>query len=581
MIGVAGGAADPRRQAFGAGALARALAEPSGLLRIALAGVVLVAGGLALLLAWQRAYQVDEVESIHAAYALASGKLIYRDFWQGHHPLLYLLLAPILPVDEPVVAFRVARLLCFALFVASVGLAGWLTRRLGGVAALAMALLLLHSTFVERGLEVRPDTLMTPLVLLALLVGTFESRPTRWRFLVQALLLGFAFVATQKAAIASFAFGCFWLACAMRDRRPSLVVLPCAVWLIPWLALLGGLAIQGGLEDYARFNLFHPSESVQGQGAAAAVRFSALDPLRVEGARNLAFCVAAIAAGIAVLVGLIRRGSTDRQRALWPTAALAAVWIAGLFVMPFPYPYSQAAGIPPIAVVIATVVGQEIGRHRPTLRRARVVALVSGVLVLAAMATSLPRIVGERAKDNARQLRVLERVDALSDASSPVLDLAGLYFRPDAYPVYVMTGAHYARYRRGDYPPIAPWLREHGLDLFVVNYRMRWLDGEDRAFLQENFVRVEPNLFLSGRDLDGMAADETRRFEVTRAGDYRFDGEGELLVDGRAFRSGRLERGVYALSAPGGIGRGRLVSARAPERPSAPIADVPLFYGFD
>lgn len=581
MIGIAGGTAEQRRQALGAGTLARALADPSRLVQVALVGVVLVAGTLACLLAWQRAYQVDEVESIHAAYALASGKLVYRDFWQGHHPLLYLLLAPILPVDDPIVAFRIARLFCFALFAASVGLAGWLTRRLGGPAGLAMALLLLHSTFVERGLEVRPDTLMTPLVLLALVVGTFESRPMPWRFRVQALLLGLAFLATQKAAIASVAFGCFWSACAIRERRPSLVVLPCLLWLLPWLGMLGVLAMAGGLEEYARFNLFHPGESVQGQGAAAAVRFSALGPLRVEGARNLAFSVAAIGAGFAVLVGALRGGARDRRRALWPTAALAVVWIAGLFVMPFPYPYSHAAGIPPIAVLIATVVGQGVGPIGPPPRRARVVALLSGLLVVGAMATSIPRIVGERAKDNARQLHVLARVQALTDASSPVFDLAGLYFRPDAYPVYVMTGAHFARYRRGDYPPIAPWLREHGLDLFVVNYRMRWLDGEDRAFLQENFVRVEPNLFLSGRDLDGLAAGEIRRFEVTRAGDYRFDGGGELLVDGRAFRSGRLERGVYALSAPGGIGRGRLVSARAPERPSAPIADAPLFYGFD
>jgi hypothetical protein len=38
---------------------------------------------------------------------------------------------------------------------------------------------------------------------------------------------------------------------------------------------------------------------------------------------------------------------------------------------------------------------------------------------------------------------------------------------------------------------------------------------------------------------------------------------------------------VYGLSARGGIARGRLVSARAPDRPSAPITDAPLFYGFD
>lgn len=562
-------------------------ADPVRLLRAAFAVVLLAAGLLAFALAWERAYQVDEVESIHAAYAIASGKLIYRDFWQGHHPLFYLLLAPILPLDEPVLAFRLARLAAFALFLASVALTGWLARRLGASSGLAMLLLLLHSTFVERGLEVRPDTLMTPLVLLALLVGTFETASTRRRFLLQGLLLGLAFTATQKAAIASVAFGVVWLVGAIRERRPGLVLLPCLVWLLPWLAMLAGLAWQGGLGEYARFNLFHPGESVQGQGAATAVRFSALGPLLVEGSRNAAFSLAAIAAAGIVLFRTLRKlrrrpDPTRREHpSPAPTVLLAGVWLAGLFVMPFPYPYSHAGGLPAVAVTIAVATAAILRARVSPRRRSLALAVVSGLFVLAALATSIPRITGERAKDNARQLHVLERVQALTEPASPVFDLAGLYFRPDAYPVYLMTSAHFARYRRGEYPPIAAWLREHGVDLFVVNYRVRWLEGEDRAFLQTHFVRVEPNLFLSGRDLDGLRPGESRRFEVTRAGDYRFDGEGELLVEGKPFRAGRLERGIYTLSSREAIARGRLVSARAPARPSGPITDAPLFYGFD
>jgi hypothetical protein len=264
-----------------------------------------------------------------------------------------------------------------------------------------------------------------------------------------------------------------------------------------------------------------------------------------------------------------------------PVALLAAVWLAGLFAMPFPHPYSHAGGLPPLAVTIAVVVARAVRAKASPGRREAVLALVCGLLLLPTLGTSVPRIVGERAKDASRQLHVLERVQALTEPASPVFDLAGLYFRPDAYPVYLMTGAHHARYRHGDYPRIAPWLREHGLDLFVVNYRVQWLEGEDREFLQSNFVRVEPNLFLSGRDLDGLRAGETRRFEVTRAGDYRFDGDGALQVDGRPFTRGRLERGVYALSSADGIARGRLVSARAPARPSEPMIDVPLYAGFD
>ncbi|MBK7950853.1 MAG: hypothetical protein IPK00_19360 [Deltaproteobacteria bacterium] len=542
------------------------------------AGLALLAAlGLAFSLAWHRAYQVDEVESVHAAYAIATGKLIYRDFWQGHHPLLYGLLAPILPVDEPVAAFRIARVVGFALLLATVALSGWLTRRLGGCAWLAMMLLLLQSTFVERGMEVRPDTLMTPLLLLALVVGTFEDTPRLRRNALQGLLLGLAFLATQKAAIAAFAFGCVWLGQAISARSPRLVLVPSLVWLMPFAGMLGVLAALGGLEAFLEYNLFHPGESLRGQGAAASARFSALGPLVVEGSRNLAFVLAAVTS--LVLLGI--RFLRGEHRRVWPTAWLAVVWLAGLFVMPFPYPYSQVGGLPPLAVAIAVALPIGIERFAARPRRLSAIRAVALLLVVLATATALPRLLRELGRTNTPQHHLLERVHALTDESDRVLDLAGLYFRADAYPIYVMTGAHFARYQRGDYPALAPWLREHGLDLFVVNYRMKWLTGADREFLQTNFVRVEPNVFLSGRDLDGLAIGETRQLEVTRAGLYRFDGEGVLLVDGEPFVEGSLPRGLHALTSPTAIARGRLVSSRAPAYDAAPMTDVPVFYGFD
>ncbi len=561
-------------------ALVGHLDRPPAFERILFAGLIGAALTAALVLAWNRAFQVDEVESIHAAYNIAAGKLIYRDFWQGHNPGLYLLLAPLLPTDDPTLAFRVARLVSFGLFAATVSFATATTRALGGLGRWTAALLLLHTTFVERGLEVRPDTLMVCLVTAALYVGARDRENSVPTVALQGLLLGLAFLATQKAAIASFAFGLCWLVIAFQRRRLEWVVVPCVVWALPYLGLLAALHGVEALPAYVEYNLRHPGESVAGGGAAAA-GIPTLGPIFVEGWRNAAFLAAAIASLIFVsLKRLVGRTMSGVEAPV----VLAVVWTAGLFVMAFPYPYSHVGGLPAWAILIGVAAAPVRSRLTAAfdgvgLQVALAAATIAALTLV--LATSGPRLFGEHDRVNDYQLHLLGRVQSLTRPEDPVFDLAGLYFREDAYPVYLMTGAHYLRYRNGDYPRIAPSLKERGLAAFIVNYRLRWLGGEDRAFLQGHFVRVEPNIFLSGSDLAAFTVGSEKSFEVTRGADYRFDGDGELWVDGRPFESGRLERGTHRLTSPSGIANGRLVLSQAPPMPDVPIADRAVYYAFD
>lgn len=62
--------------------------------RAALALILLaLAMRLPLLVNWRLVD--DEVEHLHAAWAIAQGQVPYRDFFQNHTPLLYYLLAPV------------------------------------------------------------------------------------------------------------------------------------------------------------------------------------------------------------------------------------------------------------------------------------------------------------------------------------------------------------------------------------------------------------------------------------------------------------------------------------------------------
>src|SRR5207253_10387294 len=74
---------------------------------------------LAVAIAWNRSYQVDEVEHIHAAYNIRDGRVLYRDFWQSHSPLLYVLLTPVIDVNDPVASYHARRLVSLCVLLSS------------------------------------------------------------------------------------------------------------------------------------------------------------------------------------------------------------------------------------------------------------------------------------------------------------------------------------------------------------------------------------------------------------------------------------------------------------------------------
>jgi hypothetical protein len=127
--------------------------------RTVLVCALLVGVATAAAIAWNRSYQVDEVEHIHAAYDMRDGRTLYRDFWQGHPPLLHVLLYPVIDVHDPVDSFHRSRLVSGVLLLAVIALAARCAQRLAGTSALlaAVGLMLFETTLVERGMEVRPD----------------------------------------------------------------------------------------------------------------------------------------------------------------------------------------------------------------------------------------------------------------------------------------------------------------------------------------------------------------------------------------------------------------------------------------
>ncbi|MGH2900733.1 MAG: hypothetical protein ACRDMZ_18805, partial [Solirubrobacteraceae bacterium] len=240
-------------------------AARAGLLGVGLAAF-LAASTLVVLVSWNRSFQVDEVEHIHSAYNLADGRRIYADFWEGHNPLLYTVLRPLVDAEQPGATYRHARALMLVLFAGSLALAAFAATRLAGTpvaGALCAGLLLLHTTFVERGIEVRPDPALAFCVLGALAAGQLR-RPLLQRNLLQALCLAAAFLFTQKAVFHCTAFGCFWLWQAVRERRVGLVLWPVALWTLPVAGMALWLLQQGALSAYLQYNVWNQLQVVGG-----------------------------------------------------------------------------------------------------------------------------------------------------------------------------------------------------------------------------------------------------------------------------------------------------------------------------
>ena len=159
-------------------------------------------GVFALFLTFYRAWDADEFEHLQFTWLLSQGRVPYRDFFEHHTPVFHLLTAPYFDMirDASAGTMLVApfglRILC-TLFTA---LTAWvvfaMTRRAAGsgTATMAVALFLSCSFVLEKGIEVRPDSLAALLLVVAgysIARGLCDA-PTVEERLGWAVLTGFA-----------------------------------------------------------------------------------------------------------------------------------------------------------------------------------------------------------------------------------------------------------------------------------------------------------------------------------------------------------------------------------------------------
>lgn len=156
---------------------------------------------LLLLTRFHVSFNQDELEAVHTAWKMTQGQIIYRDFFQHHHPLLYYLLMPLIRLfGETLATLFACRVVIFLFYNASVLITYFLGKllfnRLTGI--MASALLLSNSLFAKL-LEIRPDGPQTACALLAtLLLFRFFYYKKMSDWLLSAIFFALSFLFLQK-----------------------------------------------------------------------------------------------------------------------------------------------------------------------------------------------------------------------------------------------------------------------------------------------------------------------------------------------------------------------------------------------
>jgi hypothetical protein len=393
-----------------------------------LAALTAVCAGAAVLVVVSQVHALDhdELEHLHSAWYIVTGRVPYRDFFQNHHPLFHYLFAPLVQANgwpTDVLNMRLW-LLPFVAGLAActfgVAKAAGMTRSVGWTAVI---LLLTMTTLEEAGTEFRPDVPYALCASVACVLFIRALRLNETRALVAsgcALATGFLF--HQKAIVL---LGVLVLVGAWhwrRDRPHRLVWL-----LVPSLIAAAGLAAwaasTGSLGDYWAMAWRFPAL------AAGGLSRRVLWKLWTTLTENVGLWLCAIA-GLVMAFGSRTAGVGIRATAwlglLLYVALLGARRPVEQYLLP----------VIPLATVLAAWTIDTWARRSPAWRL-RLAAAVAAVVVVP-MANQLGRL----APAHAAQIEQMTFVRALVPPGASVYDgdIQFNVFRDDVHHLWYLVG---------------------------------------------------------------------------------------------------------------------------------------------
>ncbi|MBI5446860.1 MAG: hypothetical protein HY900_37305, partial [Deltaproteobacteria bacterium] len=385
----------------------------------------------ALLLLLMAPFNPDELESFRATRWIASGLVPFRDFWEHHLPLHWLLLSPFARLTrsatvESLVLLRVAQL---PLLAATRLVVGRMLRRAGvsraaNLFGVSFFFLAIHRSVVE----IRIDVTMNLFLLAGLLALTWDAGETEGRPALPFLggvSLGLACLASQRAipvalvAAATAPVSAWALGLPFRPRRfGQAPLLAMAGLLTTALLTLAAAHIAGALpalwEQCFRQNFLY--ERLSSHTAAG--------PSALDWTRRFLSRPGAVALVVLAVTGAVLGPRDSRLRPHAATAAILAVTQAGLlFTIRSPFPYQFQTLFWFLALLSAVALE---GLMRAGRRVAIVVTSGAAAIVVAGTFLAIQAVRwGVMAETVAHQDHVLRTVERVSHPGSVVLEGCG------------------------------------------------------------------------------------------------------------------------------------------------------------
>ena len=482
-----------------------ALTSRSWLLVGACLGLALVELQLTNPLTW------DEIEFFRATRWVAEGRVPYRDYWEHHTPLQWVLFAPFAKVFgsgagvQAVLAMRWSQLL---VWVATFVLLVRLTRRATTLPAwplpLALGLVLTTPSFLTTAEQYRVDALGNLLLIAA--ITLVVSR----QWMAFGAVMSLAVLANMRLAPLAVLIACGaiarrgeWLS---RLTRIAAGVAAIAVGFLLLLFATGSWP--AFLDSVLVYN--RTSNALAAPRAANMFVTVVLAPFRNGELSGIVLWVLASAGAFITLRRLRQRGVLQMIALLW----LSAVALVALTAVQYDY-HMQSAWLlmVPLASAALAAVAQRIPR----------VAIIAAAVVVIALSLSGVRIAfGPRGAELAYQDRVMTEVDRRVPRDGRVWDGTGYALRREpAYrywflPAGVRFMAEAGLIERYDIVQRPP-------DAIVHNYRTHnWMISfrDVGRFAVAHYVPLYRNLWIPGFSGVVPAAGATRSWRVVRSGSY-------------------------------------------------------------
>jgi len=244
---------------------------------VALAAVLTVAAATGAYAVFFEGLDPDEFQHVHLAWEVAQGKVLYQGFFDNHGPLFTLVNSvgfSLLGLEPGASAFSWLRLLSLAYMCAIGVLLFQIGKSFTGDRRLALIGVAVFATLeivLDKGLEIRPDTLQNLLWVgaFALLVRDPQARSVRTQGSA-GMLLGLAIACNTKAGICLVAvmlFFCSELLVSTSRRRLLRSYLSFALGVATvFTSIAIGFAAWGAVYELGRYTLVFPFHMLVNHG---------------------------------------------------------------------------------------------------------------------------------------------------------------------------------------------------------------------------------------------------------------------------------------------------------------------------